>query len=67
MTVYKMHINGTTCWFTLRSGRLRVHENSSSEQCEGCGVDIAETGVVRGTTSVACSCGARYPLTRVNQ
>jgi hypothetical protein len=40
-------VAGETIYLTTRGGFPRLAEGSSSEQCEGCGADIIESGRVR--------------------
>jgi hypothetical protein len=56
----------------LASGDLRLEPGACGEQCDSCGEDILETGVVRkvsGDLYVVCSeeedgCGTRHAITQ---
>jgi hypothetical protein len=74
MSTLVIAINGEQVYFTLQrgnGGRLLLEE-SGSEQCEGCGDDIVESGFGTFTALnvpptvgvVRCACGASYPIRR---
>jgi len=52
----------------LRPDKLRrgfvAGVGGDSEQCEGCGTDVAERGAVEGTVVRCDVCDARYPVQR---
>jgi hypothetical protein len=63
-----IRVGDTTVWLdakALRRGEVRVSEKAVSEQCAGCGADIADGQVDREEASVLirCACGAVYPVT----
>lgn len=63
-----IRVGGETIWLdkkALRRGEVHLDRESVSQQCDGCGQDIAESGVVRDKgLSVQCEgCNATYPVT----
>ena len=73
---YSFRCNGTTVYVRLRPANLLQLADSGSEQCEGCGSDIVESGIatlwgasrIRGEVvgTVRCDCGATYNLFRAH-
>jgi hypothetical protein len=62
-----IRVGGETLWLdgkALRRGEMRLDRESVSQQCDGCGADIAESGTVRGheVVVIQCECGAIYPI-----
>jgi hypothetical protein len=61
-----IRVGGETLWLdrkALRRGEMRLDHESVSQQCDGCGADIAENGVVHEEGFVIqCVCGATYPI-----
>jgi hypothetical protein len=66
MTSPTNRVGGETLWLdgnALRRSEMRLDHESVSQQCDGCGADIAERGVVHEEGSVIqCVCGATYPI-----
>lgn len=66
MTSPTIRVGGETLWLdskALRRGELRLDHESVSQQCDGCGADIAESGAVQPDGMVIqCECGAVYPI-----
>lgn len=66
-TTIEVCCNGERIYFRadeFRRGRLRLEDDSVSEQCEGCGADIAQSGRAAGSW-IVCDCEAVYPVRRV--
>jgi hypothetical protein len=62
-----IRVGGETVWLdgkALRRGEMRLDRESVSQQCDGCGADIAESGTVHRHDGVVvrCECGAVYPV-----
>lgn len=64
-----IHVGRELIWLdadALAKDEIKLDRESISEQCEGCGRDILETGTIRrahGVTSVDCSeCGEWYEV-----
>jgi hypothetical protein len=64
-----IRVGGETLWLdvrALRRGEMRLDRESVSQQCDGCGRDIAETGEHKdvGIGVIQCTeCGERYVIT----
>lgn len=59
----RIFCNGMRIYFKAAEfsrGRLKREDDTMSEQCEGCGVDISESGRVKKPSTVVCDCGAEY-------
>lgn len=63
-----VRVNGSIVFIDVSVNGTIHADESGSEQCEGCGLDILETGRVLGTATtgdyrVVCDrCGTWYPV-----
>ncbi len=61
-----IRVGGETLWLdgkALRRGEMRLDRESVSQQCDSCGADIAESGIVHEEGAVIqCECDATYPI-----
>jgi hypothetical protein len=66
MTGPTIRVGGETLWLerkALRHGEMRLDRESVSQQCDGRGADIADSGNVHEDGAVIqCVCGATYPI-----
>lgn len=59
-----IRVNGMTIGIVIALPIFGICDCSLSDQCEGCGRDIAETGtIVQG--AVRCECGETYAIREV--
>ena len=75
---FTFRCNGETLWLdgsALARGQMVMFHGSLSEQCEGCGTDIFESGSIKtredietrpplnkSKYAVECNCGASYDV-----